>query len=69
MSHVMPLEIDSYLGVLKVKCCQVVRYNLFIASCRFGFHYKFRVPLTNVLIDDQELKISIWSIIKELLIC
>jgi hypothetical protein len=65
----MSLEINGYLGVLKVKCSQVVRQNFFIASCRFGFHDKFRVPLTNVLIDDQELKISIWSIIKEFLIC
>ena len=62
------LEINCNLSVLKVESSQIVINNLLIGSCCFCFHYKLRIPLANILIDNKQLEVSIRGVIEKFLI-
>jgi hypothetical protein len=59
--EMVPSKVNSHLAFAVSHGLGVLLYNLAVAPHRLGLQYKSRVPLPDVLVDDQHLKVSVWS--------
>lgn len=65
MSQVVPRKVDSYLAVGELQRRKFMVYNLTVGFHALCFQNESRIPLSDILVDDEHLEMSVRRVVVE----